>query len=118
MRKILIDEDVLKALIDSASFEARDFRLYQGYGDFSDRVYAQIAKAEKAIEEAKQNRFSLIEWHKMDEVPEDSAEILLRFDSGRIGCNTAFVLSDTRWQLHVAVKEFPVAWAYMPECDK
>ena len=50
MSKILIDEDVLKALIDSAHFEARDFRLYQGYGDFSDRVYAQIAKAEKAIE--------------------------------------------------------------------
>ena len=106
MKKILIDDTTIKTMLNWLSLVG---------GDYKQEAKPFVCFLEKTIKESEQQKISVIEWHKMEEVPEDGSEILLRFNSGRIGCNTAFVFSDTRWQLVVAVKEFPVAWAYMPE---
>jgi len=123
MSKILIDEDVLKALIDSASFEARYYRLYQGYGDFSDRVYAQIAKAEKAIEESKGKRFSVLEWHPASEKPEEKRQLLVRLDDERMSVDRVWIYKMSpeekaegcpEWDFERYFRRHVIEWAYLP----
>lgn len=106
MRKILIDDVTIKTMLNWLSLID---------GDYKQEAKPFVCFLEKTIKESEQQKISVIEWHKMDEVPEDGAEILLRFNSGRISCNVAVVLSMSHWQLAVGVKEFPVEWAYMPE---
>jgi len=106
MRKILIDDVTIKTMLNWLSLID---------GDYKQEAKPFVCFLEKTIKESEQQKISVIEWHKMDEVPEDGSEILLRFKSGRISCNVAVVLSMSRWQLAVGVKEFPVEWAYMPE---
>lgn len=114
MRKVLIDEDVLKELIDSASFEARYYRLYQGYGDFSDRVYAQIAKAEKAIEESKEKRFSVLEWHPVSEKPKEG-EVIVRMEGGLYALDYAIHWGNYAWQFQNTPVNHVKEWASLPE---
>jgi len=106
MKKILIDDTTIKTMLNWLSLVD---------GDYKQEAKPFVCFLEKTIKESEQQKISVIEWHKMDEVPEDGAEIFLRFKSGRVDRNTAIVLGGSRWQLAVGVKEFPVEWAYMPE---
>lgn len=111
-KKILIDsESVLKTIIGALDFCKR-----------SCVENAEFIEAEKYIKEAKEKRFSVLEWHPVSEKPKIGSQIIVRLTFGR-GVDVNFVMS--KCDLHGNILEgytlseydlsSVIEWAYLPE---
>jgi hypothetical protein len=94
-KKILIDSDLLKDLLE---------------GDFLPvKVWHERRKeGRKLLEESKEKRFSVFEWHPVSERIGKGYDILIRFNNG----NVAPALSD---DFDYAIERGAIEWAYLPE---
>ncbi len=116
IKKILIDDAIL-----GNAFAALDYALSKS-SDAKEKLkfFTPMIDIQKATKEFNLKRYSVIEWHGMDEVPSIGEQIFVCYKDGHIGTDvavghTTLSVGLIKWHLKHENIENVNLWAHLPK---